>query len=84
LPLSDDQALLEQEQAQVTTPEPIAPAIEKPAEQPVTEQAAALPEESPTTIAQNELPRTAGELPLLALIGSLATSFGFAIRSFRR
>jgi len=39
---------------------------------------------APTEVAQNELPRTAGELPLLALMGSLATSLGFAVRSFRR
>jgi len=39
---------------------------------------------APTEIAQNELPRTAGELPLLALMGSLATGLGFAVRSFRR
>lgn len=101
-PRSDDQAILEQDrESQDLPPEQVAsPTVEQPVAQSAdselktTDSEEAIhsnPEESTTTIAQNELPpaqnqlpRTAGELPLLGLMGSLATGLGFAIRSFRR
>jgi len=46
---------------------------EKPAEEPVTQ---AQPEDQQ----QRELPRTAGELPVLALVGALSMGLGLAVR----
>jgi hypothetical protein len=91
---SDDEALLQEQDKDIVPSQPAAPAVDQPIDQSASDSElksednevlrSEPTEESTTTIAQNELPRTAGELPLLALIGSLATGFGFAVRSFRR
>jgi len=54
-----------------TTPEP---AVEAPP--------SATPQQSERENAAGELPRTAGELPLLGLVGTLSLGLGFAVRLF--
>jgi len=97
-PRSDDQAVLDQDRESQDHPDTIAPApvptdqsasVEQSNDSVLTAQNTdtvlpSTPEESRTQIAQNELPRTAGELPLLALIGSLFTGLGVAVRSFNK
>ena len=80
-PVAEEPAIAE------AAPEPApveeAPAVEEEvaqAEVPQQEEAVEAPAEEPIQTASNELPRTAGELPLIGLLGLLSLGAGLGLR----
>jgi hypothetical protein len=60
------------------------PAPEPQAQEPVSEPPAAEPAPEPEPAPAEELPKTAGELPMLALIGLLSLGAGLTLRAVRQ